>query len=83
MKEFRTKKMSVKISCACVSNEYFDSHFRDYYDFLVFDIGESKIHGYYRKTFYKIKPVSAVISLGLDMNRYVDLPSFVCTAVIY
>lgn len=83
MKEFRRKILSVKISCACVSKEYFDSHFRDYYNFFTCQIASSKRHGYYNKRFYKIKSLDVLYSLGLDMDCYFDLPPFICTSEIY
>lgn len=83
MEEFRTKTMSVKISCTCVNDEYFDTHFRNYYNFVTCQIGVSKKHGYYNMRFYKIKSLQVLNSSGLDMNRYFDLPIFVCASEIY
>ena len=83
IKANRTKNLSVKISCVCVSKEYFDSHFRDYYDFLTYNTYKSKLHGYYGKTFYRIKSISDFVSYGLDIKRYSDLPRFICVSEIY
>lgn len=83
MEKFRTKTMRVKISCTCINQEYFDSHFREYYNFLSCEISPSKRHGYYNKRFYKIKSLQVLNSSGLDMDRYFDLPIFVCASEIY
>lgn len=83
MKEFRTKTMRVKISCTCVNSEYFDTHFRNYYNFVSCEIASSKTHGYYNKRFYKIRSLNDLNSSGLDMDRYFNLPIFICTSEIY
>lgn len=83
MEKFRTKTMRVEIFCTCVNIEYFDSHFRKYYNFLTCEISSSKRHGHYNKRFYKIKSLQDFISLGLDIDRYSDLPCFVCASEIY
>lgn len=83
MEKFRTKTMRVKISCTCVNSEYFDSHLREYYNFLTCDTCSSKRYGYYSKVFYKIESLPVLKSLGLDMDLYDDLPLFVCVSEIY
>lgn len=83
MEKFKTKTMTVKIPCTCVNQEYFDSHLRKYYNFMTCEISSSKRHGYYNKRFYKIQSLRVLNSLGLDMDRYFNLPDFVCASEIY
>lgn len=83
MKEFRKKTMSVKFYFTCVNDEYFDIHYRNYYDFLSYDKAYSKTYGSYTKTFYKLKTFKSVINTGLDMKMYYDLPPYVCASEIY
>lgn len=83
MKEFRTKEMSIKICCACVNDEYFSNKLRDYYCFLSCSIPYSKKHGYYRKTFYKLKSFYELSDLGCNTIEYSELPTFVCASEIY
>lgn len=84
LKEFRTKQMSIKVRCTCVSDEYFsNNHLSDYYEFLSLDFSESKVHGFYRKTFYKLRCYSELIFLGIDPVKYSEMPAFICTSILY
>ena len=82
MNEFRTKEMSIKVSCACVSPRYFYNNFRDYYDLIAYDFYRSKVHGPYIKFFYKLKPLNSIVS-DIDEDFYCQLPSYVCKSTIY
>ena len=83
MKEFRTKEMSIKVRCACVSLEYFSNHFGDYYDLIAYDFAHSKVHGTYIKFFYKLKPSNSIVFSDIDEDSYCQLPSYVCKSTIY
>ena len=83
MKEFRTKEMSIKVRCTCVSDEYFRNNLRDYYSYLASDLSESKTHGFYFKTFYKLRSFSEIIDLGFDVDKYSKMPAYVCASKIY
>lgn len=83
MEKFRTKKMSVKLDCVCMNKEYFDVHYFEYYVFLNMQICYSKVHGTYFKSFYKLKSLVYILSLGLDKSKYYELPHFVCASKIY
>lgn len=83
MEKFRTERMSVKIDFTCVNDDYFNIHYSDYYDFLSYGYAKSKVHGYYLKTFYKLKTFLSATHSGLDMNLYYDLPLYVCASEIY
>lgn len=83
MKKFRTKEMSVKLTCTCVSNEYFTNNLRDYYEFLSCDFFESKTHGSYRKTFYKLRSFSELTDFGFDAIKYSEMPYYICASRIY
>ena len=37
MEKFRREMMSIELLFTCVNEEYFDVHFRDYYDYLDFN----------------------------------------------
>lgn len=82
-KNFRTKQMSIKVRCACVSNEYFTNNLRDYYEFISLDFFESKVHGFYRKTFYKLRSYSECIDLGISSDKYSEMPAYICTSILY
>lgn len=83
MEKFRREMMSVEVLFTCVNDDYFDDHFRDYYDYLGFDISKSEVHGVYGRYFYKLKSTSDIVALRLDMNFYYRLPSFICKSEIY
>ena len=83
MEKFRREMMSIELLFTCVNEEYFDVYFCDYYDHLYFDFSKSKEHGVYRKMYYKLKPLSYILDLGLDKNIYLELPCFVCASKIY
>ena len=83
MKGFRTKEMSIKVRCTCVSDEYFRNNLRDYYSFLAYDLSESKKYGFYFKTFYKLISFSELICLGLDVRTYSEMPTYICSSKIY
>lgn len=83
MEKFKREMMSIEILFTCVNDDYFDDHFRDYYDYLYFDFSKSEVHGVYRRMFYKLKSLSYILYLGLDKNIYLKLPSFVCASEIY
>lgn len=83
MKQFRTKEMSVKLSFTCVSNEYFANNLRDYYVYFSSELCESKVHGFYFKTFYKLHSYSEFVVLGFDTNKYSELPAYICVSKIY
>lgn len=83
MEKFKREIMSIKLLFTCVNEEYFDVHFRDYYDYLDFELSKSEVHGLYGRYFYKLKSTSDIVALGLDMNFYDGLPSFICASEIY
>lgn len=83
MKEFRMKELRFKICCACVSNEYFINNLRDYYGFISCDYSESKKHGFYSKTLFMLRNFSEICDLGIDSNKYSELPLYVCVSKIY
>ena len=83
MKEFRTKEMSIKVRCACVSPEYFANNFRYYYDFIDFSFSCSKKHGKYVKFFYRLKPSNSPVFDDIDEEFYSQLPLYVCESTIY
>lgn len=82
MEKFRREMMSIELVFTCVSVEYFHDNFRDYYEFLTFELKsiDDCLHGKY---FYKLKSASSIIALGLDMDFYCGLPSFICASEIY
>ena len=83
MEKFKREMMSIELVFTCVSEEYFYDNLRDYYDFLSFDFSKSKDYGLYGKYFYKLKSASGIVALGLDMDFYYGLPSFICASEIY
>ncbi len=83
MKEFRTKEMSIKIRCCCVSVEYFSNNFRNYYDFIGHNFSRSKVHGTYIKFFYKLKPLNSILLSDIDEEFYSQLPPYICKSTIY
>nr|CDL65690.1 unnamed protein product [uncultured bacterium] len=83
MKQFRRKQMRVKLDFTCVNADYFDSNFLDYYDLLTIELSQSKVHGFYCKSFYKLKSILAIKCLGLDKDFYYTLPQFMCKSEIY
>lgn len=83
MEKFRREMMSIELVFTCVSEEYFYNNLRDYYDFLTFELSKSKDYGFHGKYFYKLKCASSIIALGLDMEFYSGLPSFICASGIY
>ena len=83
MKECRRKTMSIELYVTCVNDDYFDIHYRDYYDFISYEIKKSKLYGSYDKTFYKLKPIDFFIKSGLDEDLYFELPFYVCASKIY
>ena len=83
MEKFRREMMSIEILFTCVSEEYFYYNLREYYDFLIFELSKSKVHGTYGKQFYKLKSLSDIQALGLDSDFHYSLPSFVCVSGIY
>ena len=83
MKQFSKKTMSVKFYFTCINEDYFNNHYRAYYDFMAFASSRSKAHGFYVKSYFKIKTMSDILSLGLDKKTYYELPTYVCSSVIY
>lgn len=83
MEKFRRELMRVELYFTCVSEEYFNYNLREYYDFLSFELLETKLHGFYGKYFYKLKSPSSIIALGLDMDFSSKLPCFICASEIY
>lgn len=83
MKEFRTKEMSIKVRCACVSPEYFENNLCDYYEWIAYDFARSKVHGTYMKTIYKLKPSYSPAFSDIDEDFYCQLPPYVCKSIIY
>lgn len=83
MRNFRTKKVSLKMECTCVEINYFKEHYSDYYEFLGCDVCESKIHGFYLKEFYKRKSIVLCNTERLDLSSYEGLPRFVCASILY
>ncbi len=83
MKEFRTKEMSIKIRCACVSHEYFSKHFSDYYDLFAIDYVRFKVHGSYFKFFYKLKSSDSSVFSDIYDYSYFQFPPYVCKSTIY
>lgn len=83
MEKFRREMMSIELVFTCVNEEYFDYNLREYYDFLTIELCKSKDYGLYGKHFYKLKPASGIFALGLDMDFYDGLPSFICASEIY
>ena len=83
MEKFKREMMSIELVFTCVSEEYFYNNLRDYYDFLSFELSKSKDDGHYGKYFYKLKSASGIVALGLDMDFYYGLPSFICASEIY
>lgn len=83
MEKFRREPMSIELIFTCVSEEYFYNNLRDYYDFLTFELSKSKDYGLHGKYFCKLKSASSIIALGLDMEFYSELPSFICASEIY
>ena len=83
MEKFKREMMNIELVFTCVSVEYFYNNFRDYYDFLSFELSKSKDDGLHGKYFYKLKSASSIIALGLDMEFYCGLPSFICASEIY
>lgn len=83
MEKFRKEMMSIELYFACVNEEYFEDNFREYYDFLHFELSNSEAHGLHGKYFYKLKSPSSIIALGLDMDFYRELPCFICASEIY
>lgn len=83
MKEFITKKMSVKLNCACINDTYFSNNLRDYYEFLSCEICDSKIYGYYLKSFYRLRSFFELIDLGFDAIKYSEMPTNICASRIY
>lgn len=83
MEKFKRVMMSIELNFTCVSEEYFYDNFREYYDFLTFELSESKTHGLYGKHFYKLKSPAAIVAMGLDMDFYRKLPCFICAYEIY
>lgn len=83
MEKFKKETMSVELYFTCVSEEYFNDNFREYYEFLSCKFVRSKEHGSYFKNFYKLKDFNSVIDSGLDMDFYYTLPCFICVSEIY
>lgn len=79
MYRFAVKRMSVPLSCACVSEDYFNKHLRDYYSFMSLQLPEQKVH----KVFYKLNTLSYIQSLGLNKTLYYRLPQYICVSNIY
>lgn len=75
--------MDIKLWFTCVNDDYFENHYRAYYEFLSYDVKTSKLHGSYLKTFYKLRPYEAIVHSCLDKDLYCELPFFVCTSKIY
>ncbi len=82
MEKFRTKKVSVKLECACLETFFFREKFGEYYEFLGSSICESKVHGYYLKEFFKLKSIIRCNVENLDLANYDELPRFVCTSIL-
>lgn len=83
MKECRRKTMSIELCFTCVNDDYFDTHYRVYYEYLSCDVKRSKLYGKYLKTFYKLRPYEFIVQTGLDKDLYCELPFFVCASKIY
>ena len=83
MKDFKTKEISIKVRCACVSPKYFGTHFGNYYDMIACNCVYSKKHGYYFKFFYMLKPKDSIVFSDMDEDSYRQLPTYVCKSPIY
>lgn len=83
MEKFRIKKMSVKLYFSCVNDGYFNNNLRDYYEFLSCEICDSKIYGYYLKSFYRLRSFSELFALGFDAVKYSEMPTNICASRIY
>ena len=83
MKECIRKTMSIELCFTCVNDEYFDIHYRDYYEYLSCDVKRSKLYGKYLKTFFKLRPYESIVDSCLDKDLYSELPFFVCASKIY
>lgn len=83
MKKFKKEMINIELHFTCVSEEYFYHNLILYYDFLTFMMYKSKSHGLYGKYFYKLKSISDIKDLGLDMDFHHGLPCFVCASKIY
>lgn len=82
MKQFRTKNINVNLVCACFNPSEF-SKVEDYYTFLTSEVCESKVHGYYNKRFFMLRPKHILESFCYDVSSYDDMPRFVCVSVLY
>lgn len=83
MENLRRETMSVKLSCVCVSNEYFYKHFCKYYDLLSYQVVRSKKYGPYIKVFYKVKSLDFFDNADVDNDFYYKLPHIICASKIY
>lgn len=83
MENLRRETMSVKLSCVCVSNEYFYKHFSKYYDLLTYEVVKSKEHGSYINVFYKEKSFDFFENADVDEQLYYELPYIICASKIY
>lgn len=83
MENFRRKTMSIELCFTCVNDEYFDTHYRYYYEYLSCEVKKSKLYGSYSKTFYKLRPYEFIVDSCLDKDLYCKLPFFVCASKIY
>ena len=83
MKNCRRKTMSIALSFTCVNDDYFDIHYREYYEFLSCDVKKSKLYGSYVKVFYKLKSYETLVNLGISEDLICELPFFVCASKIY
>lgn len=82
MKTFRTKKINVKLECACLNPVDFSS-IEDYYTFVTSDVCYSKVHGYYTKRFFMLRPKHILEAFFYDASTYDSMPRFVCVSVLY
>lgn len=82
MKRYRTKSINVKLECACFNPVEF-SLIEDYYTFLTSEVSESKVHGYYIKRFFMLRPKHILESFCYDVSSYDDKPRFVCVSPLY
>lgn len=79
MYRFAVKRTNVPLSCACVSDVYFDKHLRDYYSFISLELPALKSI----KFFYKLNSLSYIQSSGLNKTLYYGLPQYICVSKIY
>ena len=82
MKTFRTKSLNVKLECACFNPVVF-SEIEDYYIYLTSEVCESKVHGYFIKRFFMLRPKHILEAFCYDVSSYDDMTRFVCVSPLY